>query len=100
MTLKRSIRITIFIIIALFIIFGGVIVQGKVIAANSPAREKIYTSVRLNYGDSLWSIASHYCGDGSQDKITEYVEDLKQMNGIVNERSLKAGNYLTVYYWQ
>ena len=96
MTIKRGIRITVFIVIALFIIFGGIIVQGKVIAASSPSREKVYTSVRLNYGDSLWSVASQYC-EGSSEEVRRYVEELKEINGIVNERSLKAGNYLTVY---
>ena len=94
--LKTFVRVFFVIIIAAFIIFGGVIVHSNEIAANSPAKEKVYTSVMIQSGDSLWSIASEYCENSSD--IPAYIDALKQMNSIKNERSLQAGNYLTVYY--
>ena len=96
MARKGSIRFILFIILAVFIIFGGVIVHGNVVSASSPCTDKVYTSVRVNSGDSLWSIAAEYCEDAED--IDDYIDELKQINGIENVRGLKAGNYLTVYY--
>lgn len=98
MARRRNLRLIIFIALALFIIFGGVIVHGNVVSASSPDQDKVYTSVRVNSGDSLWSIAAEYCDDS--DDISDYIDELKQMNNIQNERGLKAGNYLTVYYFE
>ena len=94
---RRGLRSVICMILALFIIFGGVIVHNNEISAYSPVREKIFTSVSVHSGDSLWSIASEYCEDAED--IPNYLEELKQMNSMVNERSLKAGCRLTVYYY-
>ena len=94
---RRGLRSVICMILALFIIFGGVIVHNNEISAYSPVREKIFTSVAVHSGDSLWSIASEYCEDAED--ISDYVEELKQMNSMVNERSLQAGCRLTVYYY-
>ena len=96
---KRSfVRIVIFCLLAFFITFGGVIVHNNMITANSRPRDKVFTSVPIHSGDTLWSIASRYCD--SVEAIPSYVEELKQMNSMSNERSLTAGRYLTVYYWE
>ena len=95
---RNFVRILVFGLLAFFIIFGGVIVHNNRITANSQPREKIFTSIPIHSGDSLWSIASRYCD--SPESIPSYVEDLKQMNSIANERSLIAGRYLTIYYWE
>lgn len=98
MVRSKNLRIVLFVLLAFFIIFGGIIVHGNVVSASAPEKEKIYTSVRINYGDSLWSIASDFCDES--DDINDYIDDLKQMNHIKNERGLIAGNYLTVYYFE
>lgn len=94
---RRGIRTVISMVLALFIIFGGVVVHNNEIAASSPVQEKIYTSITIHSGDSLWSIASRYCEDTAD--IPSYVEELKQMNSLTNERSLQTGCHLTVYYY-
>lgn len=86
------------VLLAVLIVLGGMVVHGNVISASAVPQEKIYTSVQIEAGDSLWSIAAEYCEDAAD--IPDYIEDLKEMNGIVNEKGLQAGGYLTVYYYQ
>ncbi len=95
--MKKAIKISVFLVLLLFIILGGVFVQGKTVEANVPEQQKYYTTVRLQEGESLWTLAQRYCGY-NQD-IRQYVQEIQNMNHIVNERALPAGSYITVYYW-
>lgn len=97
---KRSfVRIVIFCLLAFFITFGGVIVHNNMITAEQPpTREGLHFCPDPLLANTLWSIASRYCD--SVEAIPSYVEELKQMNSMSNERSLTAGRYLTVYYWE
>jgi hypothetical protein len=57
---------------------------------------KYYTSVPIHPGDTLWDIASKYCGNA--DRLPEYVQELKQINHLKNDE-IHAGRYLTVVYY-
>ena len=48
-------------------------------------------------GDSLWDLAEQY-RVGSGYSRTEYVEELKRMNGLKSEQ-IHSGEYLTVVYF-
>lgn len=52
-----------------------------------------YQSVRVESGDTLWSIASEYCPDTKE--ITDYIEEIKSINSIKNEL-IKAGDYIII----
>jgi len=98
--MKRSLGIKFVLVIAIcMMIFGSVIVRRNVAQAD-PIREKIYTSVQIRKGDSLWSIAERYCASTSGSVISEYVDELVQINGIGNRNLLRAGSYLTVFYYE
>ena len=58
---------------------------------------KYYTSIRIQKGDSLWSIAESYKTHSGK-STAEYVHDLRQMNSLSDD-TIHAGNYLTVYYY-
>jgi len=69
--------------------------------AEEPAKQEVtryYTSVQIKEGESLWSIAREYA-DQSEITITQYIEELKQMNGLQRE-TIHAGEYLTVVYFE
>ena len=83
-------------VLLFLIIWGGLIITANVKAAE-PVQERIYVSVRIKTEDTLWSIAEEYCDRGS---IASYVEDLKEINGIVNDKALRPGASLVVYYYQ
>ena len=94
------VRVFIIVSIAALVIIGSFMVSSRVTAAGAakePA-EKFYTSVRINSGDTLWSVAEQYC-DTDRVTIRDYIDDLKEMNGIVNDRALRVGEYIAVYYF-
>ncbi len=57
---------------------------------------KYYTSITIEYGDSLWSIAEQYCE--TQEEMSSYVQEIKKINGLSQE-TIHAGNSLVVYYY-
>ncbi len=94
---KRLLYRIIFTGVLLFlIIWGGLIITANVNAAE-PDQERVYVSVRIQTDDTLWSIAERYCEEGS---VASYVEDLKEINGITNDRALKPGASLIVYSYE
>ena len=98
--MKKCFKLGILLVLILTVVFGGVIVHRNVAAACSPVREKIYTSVKVAEGDSLWSLAEEYCEYSDNAHISLYMDELKTINNIVNADSLKTGYYVTVYYYQ
>jgi cell division protein YceG involved in septum cleavage len=58
---------------------------------------KYYTSVQIERGDSLWSIAGKYI-ENSGMTTADYVKELKNMNGL-REDIIHSGQYLTVMYF-
>ncbi|MCI8484887.1 MAG: LysM peptidoglycan-binding domain-containing protein [Lachnospiraceae bacterium] len=56
-----------------------------------------YTSVEIESGDSLWSIASEYMTD-DYESIEAYVEEIKTINGLGDDR-IHAGKFLLVPYY-
>ena len=96
MTGRLFYRIIFVAVLLFFIIWGGLVITANVNAAE-PEQQRIYSSVMIRTGDTLWSIAEQYCDRGS---ITDYVADLKEINGLVNDRALKPGASLIVYRWE
>ena len=68
--MKKAIQISVFLVLLLFIILGGVFVQGKAIEANAPEQQKYYTTVQLQEGESLWEIAAR-TGSGFEALLRE-----------------------------
>lgn len=66
--------------------------------AISPALHPYYTSIRIEEGDSLWSIASRYSAKSPMD-MQEYISELKRMNQLTSD-TIHAGHYLTVVYYK
>ena len=61
-------------------------------AKQEHALHKYYTSIQIEDGDSLWSIAQEYRGI---EDTADFVEDLKALNGLSSDR-LQAGSYILV----
>ena len=85
------------------ILIVGVIVCGTIFTfAKNPAsdvtKQRFYTSIVIEGGDSLWSIAEEYRSD-AYTSTREYIEDLKQLNGLTSE-TIHAGQHLIVTYYE
>ena len=57
---------------------------------------KYYRSIQIQPGDTLWDIAEETM-TSEYDSTAEYVEVLKEMNGLTSDH-IEAGHYLTVAY--
>lgn len=64
----------------------------------SPALKPYYVSIRVEEGDSLWSIASRYAPKSPMD-IREYIHTLKQINQLRDD-TIHTGHYLMVVYYR
>lgn len=86
------------ILMTVIIVCGSVIIFGKSVssASNEPYRQTCYTSVEIQSGDSLWSIATEYYTEDWED-VESYIDAIKEFNGLTNN-VIQAGNYLSIPY--
>lgn len=66
-------------------------------AENSKPSYKYYTSVQVESGDSLWSIADKYASSEYVDRDS-YMKELLAMNHL-SDTTIHSGQYLTVAYY-
>ena len=98
-TLKKSFLVMIMVFIMLLSgFFGRSLMYVMAEEAISPSPEKYYTSIHLEEGDTLWSIAQTYYSD-SEESIEEYVRELRQINSL-SDNHIDAGHYLTIRYYK
>ena len=64
---------------------------------DTSSRYKYYTSVCVESGDSLWSIAEEYI-TVDYENIYEYIEEVKEMNHLHSD-FLKSGTRLCIPYY-
>lgn len=70
----------------------GFVVSAKSDKALSDT-DSYYQSIRVDSGDTLWSIATEYCPDTQE--ISDYIEEIKSINNI-KTNTIKAGDYIIV----
>ena len=58
---------------------------------------KYYVSIRIESGDTLWTIADEYI-DGFNLSKSDYIKEVCQINGI-SENNIHAGDYIVVPYY-
>lgn len=78
------------------IVFGSIFTVAKDPKADVP-QYKYYKSIIIESGDSLWSIAEEYRTDAYSNN-QEYIDELKQLNGLTSE-TIHAGQHLLVAYY-
>lgn len=67
--------------------------------AEGEMQYKYFTSIQVQYGDSLWSIAEEYITDGdAYASAADYVDEVMAINHLRDEKIL-AGQYLIVPYY-
>lgn len=72
--------------------------MADMISADRGNRSRYYTSVKLNPGDSLWTIAEKYNTHSGMTDM-EYIEEIRQINSL-SGTDVVAGHYLTVCYYR
>jgi cell division protein YceG involved in septum cleavage len=94
---KPAVFITGTIILAIMILAMGIL-STNVSAKKIPFREKTVVSVKIEEGDTLWSIASQYITEEYQDMNT-YIKEIKKTNGLF-EDTIHEGKYIIVPYFK
>lgn len=59
---------------------------------------KYYTSIIIEYGDTLWSIAGNYIDEQYYNSTQEYISEVVSINRLRSEE-IRAGQYLIVPYY-
>lgn len=82
--------------LGLFIVGGSRMRSHQVQASSVYSQEIYYKSVRINAGDTLWTIADEYMGNAYEDK-DDFINEIKEINHMT-EKDLQAGSYIIVPY--
>ena len=94
---KGLLAIVVIIVIALGILLGtsmnALASSGKDVASY----HKYYTSIRIESGDTLWTIADEYV-EGFNLSKSDYIAEVCELNGI-SEDNIHAGDYIVVPYF-
>lgn len=67
--------------------------------AEGEVQYKYFTSIQIQYGDTLWSIAEEYIADcDAYASAADYVDEVMSINHLRDEKIL-SGQYLIVPYY-
>lgn len=87
--------------VALFVLVSAILLTGFSIQAEENSENntgiKYYTSVSVEDGDSLWSIATEY-RTAEYSSIDQYIDEIKSINNLKNDK-IKTGETLIVSYY-
>lgn len=87
--------ITALLVILLAITLNSFLSNAK--SSDGPTFYKYYTSIEVQSGDTLWSIAQNYKGEHYKN-AQEYIREVMQMNALRNDQ-LVTGQHLIVPYY-
>lgn len=77
-------------------ILGNVLMSAMAGESAKKGKDAYFTSIRIEEGDTLWSIADEYADDLDM-SLDEYIRDLRLMNHLEGD-TIHVGRYLTVMY--
>ena len=86
------------VMISVFAMMLGAFVLRSKAESDKNHKFKYYTGIRLEYGDTLWSIADEFM-DSEFYTHASYVEEVKSINHIHDEDAVIAGKMLIVPYY-
>jgi len=97
-TFKRFLQISVITVFLSLAVAGLISVCGTTLASAAPYHEYVryYTSIRIEQGDTLWSIAQEYKLDSESTR--DYVDEVMEMNSLSSEQ-ITAGKSLMIYYY-
>lgn len=89
--------VTLFLLIACVLIGSNFIGSSNTQANNTKEIYKYYTSIEVQEGDSLWSIADRYITADYPDREA-YMQELVALNNL-SDTTIHSGSYLTIPYY-
>jgi LysM repeat protein len=88
--------VTVVLAIAFFILYGSLYVNAE--GKEGARSQKFYTSIEVQYGETLWSLAEQYIDYAKYADIAAYIKEVKKINHLRGDE-LKAGCYIVVPYY-
>ena len=82
------------VMVALFLLVLFVLPERTAAAGNTVGGTYSITSVQIEEGDSLWSLATEYY-TSEFSTVDAYITEIKRMNGLSSD-TLYAGNYILI----
>lgn len=82
------------IMVALFLIVLFVLPERTAAAGDTTGGTYTISSVQIEAGDSLWSLASEYYTEEFS-SVSNYIIEIKRMNGLSDD-TLYAGSYILI----
>lgn len=59
---------------------------------------KYYKSITIDKNDTLWSIAEEYMDDEHYDSVTDYINEVKNMNSLMDDE-IQYGEHIVIPYY-
>lgn len=81
----------------LMLVFTGFAFNSPSAVAQNRNTVKYYTTVQVEAGDSLWTIAGEHITP-EYDDMDDYIEEIKSINGI-SGNLIQQGSYLNIPYY-
>ena len=94
---RGLLAVAIIVVVALGILLGTSINALASSDKDIASYNKYYVSIRVESGDTLWTIADEYVDGFNIDK-TDYIEEVCQINEI-SKNEIHAGDYIVVPYY-
>jgi cell division protein YceG involved in septum cleavage len=95
---KRMIALVSIAVLAILILLGSSIRAFASSKAVEAPKYKYYTSIQVEKGDSLWSIAGDYAIDGVMSR-QDFIDEVCALNQISPKDTLRSGDHLIVMYY-
>lgn len=98
-SINKKLQRRLIMVIILFVVFLSTFLICKTVGAQKcSTRTKTVTSICIQKGDSLWSIAEEYITDECG-TMEDYIEEIKKTNHLIDDK-IHAGNYIIVPYYK
>ena len=90
---------TVFTVILILILsVGGFAIGSKAQNKDEVVLYKYYTSIEVQYGETLYDIAETYFCEDKYDSYKHYISEVMYVNGLYHEE-VSPGTYLVVPYY-
>ena len=94
---RCALAVVIILVVSLGILLSSVMNAFASAEGDVASYNKYYKSVRVDAGDTLWTIADEYI-DGLNIDKKDYIKEICQLNSIT-EDDIHAGDYIVVAYY-
>jgi len=88
--------VTLLLVITFTIVFGSIFANAE--SQETGRKFKYYASIEVKYGESLWSIAEQYIDKGYYKTISDYIDEVIQINHLTDDH-IRAGQYIVIPYF-